>query len=33
MGEEHDIPHRNTSERDDRGPVTLEGDFSRVDDD
>ena len=33
MGEERDIPHRSTSERDDRGPVTLEGDFSRVDDD
>ena len=33
MGEERDIPHRSTSERVDRGPVTLEGDFSRVDDD
>ena len=33
MGEERDIPNRSTSDRDDRGPVTLEGDFSRVDDD
>ncbi|MEC7992884.1 MAG: FxsA family protein, partial [Pseudomonadota bacterium] len=33
MTEERDIPHRTTAERDDRGPVTLEGDFSRVDDD
>ena len=33
MNEERDIPHRSTAERDDRGPVTLEGDFSRVDDD
>ena len=33
MTEERDIPHRSTTERDDRGPVTLEGDFSRVDDD
>ena len=33
MTEERDIPHRRTAERDDRGPVTLEGDFSRVDDD
>lgn len=33
MTEERDIPHRSTAERDDRGPVTLEGDFSRVDDD
>ena len=33
MTEERDIPHRTIAERDDRGPVTLEGDFSRVDDD
>ena len=33
MTEERDIPLRSTAERDDRGPVTLEGDFSRVDDD
>ena len=33
MTEERDIPHRTTAERDGRGPVTLEGDFSRVDDD
>ena len=33
MTEERDIPHRSTAERDDRGRVTLEGDFSRVDDD
>ena len=33
MGEERDIPNRSTSDRDDRGPVTLEGDYSRVDDD
>ena len=33
MTEERDIPHRTTAERDDRRPVTLEGDFSRVDDD
>jgi hypothetical protein len=33
MSEERDIPHRSTSDRDDGGPVTLEGDFSRVDDD
>ena len=31
--EERDIPHRSTSDQGDRGPVTLEGDFSRVDDD
>ena len=31
--EERDISHRPTAKRDDRGPVTLEGDFSRVDDD
>ena len=30
--EERDIPHRPTSDQGDRGPVTLEGDFSRVDD-
>jgi UPF0716 protein FxsA len=33
MSGERDIPHRSTSDRDDGGPVTLEGDFSRVDDD
>ena len=33
MTEELDDPHRSTTERDDHGPVTLEGDFSRVDDD
>jgi len=33
MNEERDIPHRSSAQRDDRGPVTLEGDFSRVDDD
>ena len=33
MSEERDIPHRSSAQRDDRGPVTLEGDFSRVDDD
>ena len=33
MSEERDISHRSTSDRDDGGPVTLEGDFSRVDDD
>ena len=33
MTEERDIPPRSSAERDDRGPVTLEGDFSRVDDD
>ena len=31
--EERDIPHRSNSDQSDRGPVTLEGDFSRVDDD
>ena len=31
--EERDIPHRSTADQGDRGPVTLEGDFSRVDDD
>ena len=31
--EERDIPHRSTSDQGDRGSVTLEGDFSRVDDD
>ena len=31
--EERDIPHRSNSGQGDRGPVTLEGDFSRVDDD
>ena len=31
--EERDIPQRRTAKRDDREPVTLEGDFSRVDDD
>ena len=33
MTDERDIPNRSTSERDDRGPVTLDGDFSRIDDD
>ena len=33
INEERDIPHPRTAERDDCGPVTLEGDFSRVDDD
>lgn len=32
INEERDIPHGSTSEKQDRGPVTLEGDFSRVDD-
>ena len=31
--EERDIPHRPTPDQSDRGPVTIEGDFSRVDDD
>ena len=31
--EERDIPHRSNLDQGDRGPVTLEGDFSRVDDD
>ena len=31
--EERDIPNRSNSDQVDRGPVTLEGDFSRVDDD
>ena len=31
--EERDISHRSNSDKGDRGPVTLEGDFSRVDDD
>ena len=33
MTEERDIPHRSAAGRDDCGPVTVEGDFSRVDDD
>ena len=31
--DERDIPHRTSDPSGDRGPVTLEGDFSRVDDD
>ena len=33
LNEERDIANRHTVKRDDRAPVTLEGDFSRVEDD